>query len=944
MRNKSNKKILIFLELNLILLPNLFILNNYFWILGKEVTENNLDLTNIEYNEKDSQLLLKTQAYTTHAPISITGNANFHTYAASEGWNSGGRDGTIAKPYLIKDLNITSTSITIPLTLYNIDLYFSFENNIFNGGDYGVYLSNVQHGGFFQNIILNNKYRSITVSGSNFNVFIANTVGGAYDAYNSRGDGIYLGSSNNNSLINNYVSNNIQNGIEVYYSQNNTIRGNTVYNNSYNGIYMESSAFHNTILYNDVYDNDNLGIDIGDNNSLIGNTVHDQNYGVKLGSFNLIKENFIWNNLFSGISGSYSVLNIILNNSIYNQNEGAGIYLYIESNNNTIENNSIFNNERGIWLSYNFNNSIINNILTNNLLEVEGSNLGHFLQGEIRANLVNGKPLVFWKNMINKAISSNAGQIILVNSSNIEVSGLIIQNSNPLLVAYSKEIFIHNNSFSLGKKGIQILYSDVIRILRNEIFNNSDSGIYIYKSKDLNIAYNEIYYNNLLFSGLASGGAYIAYSNYTEISQNFFDQNIYFNLYVEYNYYLTVSNNIFRNSSYSVALSHVNFGLITTNDIFNNSEDGMYGSYLINSTVVGNTISKNSKYGLLLLYAYNSSIIWNNLVSNNLGTGNSQIYDSLVTTNIKYNYYNDWTGIGNYTTDFSKNNDTYPQTSPHVLINPEILFPIKNDILQEHIFVNVSPVTDSVGHTVTYYLYYSINDGFTWDLITASSSNMIEWESRFFNNRSDYKLKVIAIDEVGARTENISELFSISNVAHSLSIPLILNPNESMNVSGILSIRWANAIDSWYQNVTYSIYYSANNGNTWTLLASDISSTTFFWNTSVVTSGSDYLIRVKAISKGIFSELNSEDISNEIFSINSGAIPSETIVTITTTVAISDTVTITIYATSTITESISPSFSTTSSGTASGFLFTIFLFTISVAGLYVKRKQNSRKN
>ena len=899
-----------------------------------------------KYNNKNilkNHPTFKIQSYVIHNPISISGNTDFHTQAASEGWNTGGRDGTYAKPYLITNLNISlsTSSTSSPITIYNTDIYFVAENNLFIGGYYGVYLSNVRHGGISFNVITDNRYRSIFLTGSSFNTFISNQVGGAYDAYNQRGDGMYFSTSHNNSIINNQVFNNIQNGIEFYYSQNNTVKGNYVYDNSDYGIALESMASNNTLSYNVVYDNGIFGFKAGNFNKIVSNDIYNHlQTGLQLGSSSVITNNRLWNNSLFGISGSGVELNNISYNSIFDMPSGTGIYLYSNSRNNTISGNSIYDNFYGIQIEYSSNNSLINNQLVNNVLKFDGSTISHFLQDDVFGNTINGKPIVFLKNIQQFDLPTDVGQIFLINTSQIFISHLVITNFNALFVAFSNNINIFDNSFSFGLSAIEILYSHSVRILNNNIFNCSYSGIYIYQSYDISIYGNEIHHNNILSSGLPSGGIYIYYSNYTQIFKNIFDQNIYFNLYIGQSYYNNITNNVFSTGFDSIVLSEVHFSIITTNDIFNNSKYGIYAYYLYNCTIVGNSIYNNTEYGLLSFNAFNSSIIWNNLVSNNVGSGKPQIYNYLGSTVFLHNYFSDWNGTGSYLIDGSTSYDTFPENITHIHSIPEILFPIQGVTIEELITVSISPTNDSANHTIIYYMYYSVDGGLTWNIISRSTSKDIFLETRFFKNRTDYKLRIISIDQVGAQTEDISSVFSISNIAHTLSLPTIVNPNESKNVSGIIALQWVKSIDTWHQNVTYAVYYSNNTGSSWYLLASNLSSNIFFWNTSDVTPGSNYLVRIVAFSTGIFGELRSVDISDSVFSIVTYSGSEGVTITIEETITITQTILGTITTISEKTTTMSQvSTVSTSGGSVPGFTFMLLAIFIPFVVYFIKNRR-----
>ena len=131
---------------------------------------------------------------------------------------------------------------------------------------------------------------------------------------NSNNTGIYLNSSNNNTITGNTYNNN-HDGIGLESSNNNTVTSNTC-NNNYDGIYLESSS----------------------NNTVTSNTCNDNNYGIDL----------------MGLSGN----NTITGNTSNNNN--TGIYLE-HSDNNTVTSNTCNNNYDGIYLYGSNNNTVTGN-------------------------------------------------------------------------------------------------------------------------------------------------------------------------------------------------------------------------------------------------------------------------------------------------------------------------------------------------------------------------------------------------------------------------------------------------------------------------------------------------------------------------------------------------------------------------------------------------------
>jgi hypothetical protein len=64
-------------------------------------------------------------------------------------------------------------------------------------------------------------------------------------------------------------------------------------------------------------------------------------------------------------------------------------------------------------------------------------------------------------------------------------------------------------------------------------------------------------------------------------------------------------------------------------------------------------------------------------------------------------------------------------------------------------------------------------------------------------------------------------------------------------IAGNVTLEWA-ALDLFGHDLTYSVYYSANEGITWSLIKTGINTTYYVWDTMTVGDGSHYLIRINA--------------------------------------------------------------------------------------------------
>lgn len=155
--------------------------------------------------------------------------------------------------------------------------------------------------------------------------------------------GIYLYSSNNNTLKRNIVNSNEDYGIFLVSSNNNKILNNNANSNlDHAGIYLSSSN-QNKIEKNIVRSNKICGIYIGGHENLITkNTVSNSNHGIYLGGS---KNNTIISNTVDS-SDTYDIYLSRSENNVFKNNTARSNVLY-QSKNNTIENNIA-----NIWLVY----------------------------------------------------------------------------------------------------------------------------------------------------------------------------------------------------------------------------------------------------------------------------------------------------------------------------------------------------------------------------------------------------------------------------------------------------------------------------------------------------------------------------------------------------------------------------------------------------------------
>jgi len=184
------------------------------------------------------------------------------------------------------------------------------------------------------------------------------------------GYGIYMnGSGTLNDVDNNVIAENF-----IYYclvdgifcnatqraaAQENTFTGNVLETNTRYGIYMGGA--HNTITGNTIEESNSHGIYLsGTGNTLTGNTIRESvDSGVYIDGRN--ETTFM-------ASGSGNTLghNFIQDSDLYNTNSSDGVTLMFDADDNTIDGNTITNNDRyQVYIGTDCDNNIVtSNILT----------------------------------------------------------------------------------------------------------------------------------------------------------------------------------------------------------------------------------------------------------------------------------------------------------------------------------------------------------------------------------------------------------------------------------------------------------------------------------------------------------------------------------------------------------------------------------------------------
>jgi parallel beta-helix repeat protein len=268
------------------------------------------------------------------------------------------------------------------------------NNMIIDGNGYTLQ-SSLSSYGFYLNGINNVTIRNTNISGAYLGVWLyhSSRITISNNAIVNNYGGVYLDFYSNNNLISgNTITNNTSQIIDLVKSSYNTISENIITNNTRvlgAGVSIHESSNFNTISGNTITNNGYApGISIwflSNNNTVSGNTITNiTHFGVSVdgGENNTISGNTLTHN--SGGVNIYAVSNNIVSGNIATNNErGIEISsLYGESSNNTISGNTVTNNTYGIFLEdAPSNNKFYHNNIMNNTYQV-----GYFFLGRSSVN------------------------------------------------------------------------------------------------------------------------------------------------------------------------------------------------------------------------------------------------------------------------------------------------------------------------------------------------------------------------------------------------------------------------------------------------------------------------------------------------------------------------------------------------------------------------------
>ena len=242
----------------------------------------------------------------------------------------------------------------------------------------------------------------------------------------------------------------------------------------------------------------------------------------------------------------------------------------ILADNCKIYNTTIKDNMFGIQGSHVTNISIINNRFINDGILFGRGDVNSDLRDyhhNIFKNTVNGKPLVYLENKHNYLFSGEVGQLILVNSTNVTIDEININNTDfPVICSYCKNCKIIDS-----------------------MINNCTGEIWLTNCEDFIVKNNEI-------SSIAIGVCLQFNSNNNTIQNN----------------------NILNCTLSGISIQSNSKNNKIKDNLATNNNKGMSIEDSKENIILNNTFLKNKKGGIILSRSNENNIFYNNFILNNI--------------------------------------------------------------------------------------------------------------------------------------------------------------------------------------------------------------------------------------------------------------------------------------------------------------------------------------
>ncbi len=744
--------------------------------------------------------------------------------------------------------------------------YTKIHNNICNDNSWGITLYFSKFNIAINNTCCYNLADGIQVFVADFNIVINNTCNSndfngisipmsnqtkvSNNSCNSNGIyGILLNEANLNLISNNSCSFNLINGIRLQEDANlNYVLKNLCNNNSFNGISIQSSSNSNIIKYNNCDSNTWLGITLQEssNNNDIKKNYCTNNYG-GIGLYSNSNLNLIINNTclynYGGINSNNSQFNKIINNNcsfntlfgihlslnydiliennICNQNERWGISNDMSSSIKVANNSCTLNNDIDIRIAVSEGLILTKNLLGMRGINIDGLTFEHYCTHSIdTSNIVDGKPIYYWRDRSGGIIPTDAGQVFLANCENICLENQNIQNRNMSIgIYYSNSITVRYNSIKNNFFGIFSHYSTDNLIYNNSCNYNYNFGLHILNSQD-NIIFNNSFDLNRMF-GLAA--------------QNSNDCSI-------------VRNNASNNGRSGILIRNSEKCIIEKNLIKNNNNHGILFNISDNNIIWKNEISFNGEAGIKLNTSNNNKIYYNSIIDNSIQTFEMGIcnYNHFDNGNGEGNYWSDYSGLDNGSNGRIAGDGIGDTKIPHLGLDN---YPFINDSGWLQPGIPILYEFEEFASDGNYTIHWQHCRGAVRYVLEEDTT--IDFDSpRIIYNGSKFYFRYVhkSNGSYFYRLKGFSEHHE-SVWSNIVDMNVDWPPDPPKNLS-VLSLPEGNALKIFWDSdnidiASYELYYKIKNYDVWEFLTSVTHPTTNYTHSNLK-DGTEYLYRVKS--------------------------------------------------------------------------------------------------
>ncbi len=489
------------------------------------------------------------------------------------------------------------------------------ENTTIVSSTTGIYIQNSKVNSIRGNNASQNTGTGIFLVSSD-----ANTVENNFASGNSQ-DGIAIGGLNN-VVRYNTLRDNLDDGIDLTDAIGSVVKGNTIINSANIGIYLLRSSSTQALMNRISSGTDGIFVERSNSVEVAGNqiTLASRYAIISLRSNSTSIENNTVNRSYDGIVIDASSYARIFNNTL-SENE-FGIWS-VNSNLSSVLNNTITgSNSTGVYLQ-NVNDTTVDDNIIKDTINVSGILLETSRGNQIRYNtLVNNTLAGVHLNMSSVSntlsgnnLTSNTYGVILESSNSNLLSGNVISTSlnQGIYLQSSNLTNISHNTLSGNLWGILMDRSRDNLISGNTISSSRKYGVEIVRSTNVTLSGNTV-------SGSYRHGIVLDASNQNQIYTNRIAGNNYSGVYIYSSLLNSVKgNNATANNRSGIHLENSNFSTIEDNHAGSNGDYGVLLHRSENNIIINVTASSNSKMGIYLNYSGGNNISDSRISSSYIG-------------------------------------------------------------------------------------------------------------------------------------------------------------------------------------------------------------------------------------------------------------------------------------------------------------------------------------